>query len=148
MTQRYLAVLLSLLSGFFIAVMVILNASLGRHIGILESSFVVHLVGTIVGMILLVFFMPKNLLSQIGTAPKYLFGGGVLGVLIVLIANAVVPKLGMVLTLGLFLTGQLLFAVIADHFGLFHLPVYKVSWRRAWGLISAFAGLLLLLSIQ
>lgn len=140
-----MAICLSLLSGVFIAVMVILNASLGNHIGVLESSFVAHLVGATFGAISCGFFLRRNPLHKIIQTPKYLLLGGFFGVLIVLISNAVVPKLGMVLTVGLFLIGNLIFAVISDHFGCFQLPIYKVSWRRVLGLLSAMIGLILVL---
>lgn len=143
MKDKYLAILLSLLSGFLIAIMITLNASLGGRIGIIESTFIVHLVGALFGIIMMGLFFRENKMHKIGKTPKYLFFSGVLGVLIVLTANAVVPKLGMVLAVGLFLTGNLFFAVVVDHFGLLNLPVYKISWRRALGLVSAIIGLIL-----
>ncbi len=125
--------------------MVILNASLGKRIGIVESAFTVHLIGTLFGIVLIGLFFRKNKIREIGKVPKYLFFNGVLGVFIVLTSNTVVPKLGMVLAVGLFLTGNLFCAVVVDHFGLLNLPVYKISWRRALGLVSAIIGLILVL---
>ncbi len=145
MNSKYTAIALSLLSGFFIAIMVILNASLGGRIGILESSFVVHLVGALSGVIVVALFLRTNRLRHMAKAPKYLLSGGVMGVAAVLISNAVVPRLGMLLTTGLFLTGNLIAAVVIDHFGLFCLPLYKISWRRTLGLLSAITGLILVL---
>lgn len=145
MSPKFPAIALSLVSGFLIAVMVILNASLGRHIGVLESSFVVHLVGAVFGILWVLPLLRNRGPSAVGKMPKHLFLGGVLGVLIVLIANAAVPRLGMVATVGLFLAGNLFFAAAADHFGLFHLPVLKISRRRMAGLASALTGLILVL---
>lgn len=140
-----MAIFLSALSGVLIAVMMLLNASLGAAIGVLESSFVVHLVGTLFAFVLILFFFRGSNVFQIKKTPKHLFAGGLLGVVVVLISNFVVPKLGMVLTAGLFLTGNMIFAVVADHFGLFNLPVFKVTKRRMVGLLCAAMGLFLAL---
>ena len=66
-------------------------------------------------------------------------------ILIVIVSNAAVVHLGMVLTVGLFLVGNLLFAAVADHFGFFGLPIFRMTIRRAIGLMVAGVGLIFVL---
>src|SRR3989338_5625338 len=70
-----LSILASLLSGYLVATMVRLNASLGEKIGIVESAFVVHLVGTF--FLLLFLFGPahRGFLKNLKETPKHLWIG-------------------------------------------------------------------------
>ncbi len=159
MNNKSLAILFSMLAGVFVAVATRLNASLGERIGILESSFVIHLAGALFAFFLILLFFRKErgVLRRAPSkqlagrqderekTPVYLFGGGVLGIVIVLCANLSVPKLGMVLTMGIFLMGNLIFAVAADHFGFFGLPVFKITRRRLLGLACTALGLMFVL---
>ncbi|MDP2600739.1 MAG: DMT family transporter [Deltaproteobacteria bacterium] len=145
MNTKSLSILFSMLSGIFIALMARLNATLGEHIGVLESSFLVHFIGAVFAIPLIFLFFKKECPKWKKGAPIYLFGGGLLGIVIVSAANLAVPRLGVLLTMGLFLTGNFLFAVIADHFGFFNLPVFKITTRRVTGLLCAVAGLMLVL---
>lgn len=142
--NQFTGVVSGILAGIFVAFMVRLNASLGESIGILESSFVVHLVGAVFALPL-VFLFGKFSFQNLKTIPKYLFLGGVLGILIVVISNGAVPHLGMVLTVSLFLAGNLFFGAIADHFGFFGLPRFPMNTRRGVGLLCALVGLVMLL---
>lgn len=142
-SDEVLAVLAALLAGVFVALMIRLNATLGEHVGVLEGSFVVHLVGTAFATLLL---LPRGrtlLSSGVKDAPRYTFIGGVLGVAIVMLANVVVPVLGVALTLSLSVAANLAFSTVSDHFGWFGLPVFRVTGRRLLGLALVVAGVLL-----
>lgn len=138
----WVALLSSLGAGLLVAVMIRLNATLGEHIGVLESSFAVHVGGTVFATVLL---LPRlgRLRHTVGTPSPVLFGGGVLGVLIVLLANVLVPMLGVALTLSLSVIANLLFSTLADHFGWLGLPVIPVTWQRVAGLALAIVGVVL-----
>lgn len=134
-----------MLAGIFIAVMARLNATLGEVVGVLESTFLIHWIGALFAIPLILLFFRGERSKWKRGAPVYLFGGGMLGVAIVLAANLAVPRLGLLFTMGLFLAGNLLFAVIADHFGFFNIPVFKISRRRIMGILCAITGLTLVL---
>jgi len=123
--------------------MIRLNATLGEHVGVLESSFVVHLVGTIFAAAI-VFWRRQSLLGDASrTAPKYTYLGGILGVALVMLANIVVPVLGIALTLSLSVAANLSFSTLSDHFGWFGLPRFRISTQRIVGLALVIAGVLL-----
>jgi transporter family-2 protein len=122
--------------------MVRLNATLGTHIGVLESSFAVHVAGTIFSTVLILPGIAR-LGRRIAEPSLALFSGGALGVFIVLVANVLVPVLGIALTLSLSVVANLAFSTVADHFGWLGLPVIRVTWQRVAGLLLAVVGVVL-----
>ncbi|NBC86994.1 MAG: hypothetical protein GVY25_12465 [Bacteroidetes bacterium] len=126
----------SITAGVFVALMIRLNATLGEHIGVLEGSFVVHLVGTVFAALIV---LPRRQ----PVVPGRLRRGGVLGVAIVMVANIVVPVLGVALTLCLSVAANLSFSTVSDHFGWFGLPQFRVSRRRLFGLALVVLGVVL-----
>lgn len=141
--EQIVAVGVSIVAGLFIATMVRLNATLGEYVGPLESSFVVHAVGTALATLLILPRVSVKRLRAIQSTPRKLFVGGVLGVTLVMVANIVVPHLGVALTLCVSVAANLAFSTVADHFGLFGLPVFPVSSRRLLGLVLVVTGVVL-----
>lgn len=143
MKSYMLPLLAGTVSGSVVAVMMRLNATLGAHIGVLESAFVVHLAGTLLALVVLVHRFNREFFGKIRKTPRHLFSGGLLGIGIVLIGNITVPVLGMVVTMSLFITADLLFCTTADHFGFFGLPPRCITRRRSLGLLLTLTGLIL-----
>lgn len=133
----------SIIAGVFVALMIRLNATLGEHIGVLEGSFIVHLVGTLFAALIVLPRRESVVPERLRRAPRYTFLGGVLGVAIVMIANIVVPVLGVALTLCLSVAANLSFSTVSDHFGWFGLPQFRVSRRRLFGLALVVLGVVL-----
>ncbi|HYE32913.1 MAG TPA: DMT family transporter, partial [Methylomirabilota bacterium] len=69
--------------------------------------------------------------------------GGPLGALIVLSGAALAPRLGAAAFIASVVGGQLLCAVILDHFGAMHLPQQSISPTRLLGVTMVFGGVLL-----
>lgn len=138
------SVLASLAAGALVALMVRLNATLGVHMGVVASSWIVHIAGTLFGALLWgarVVLDPSRLHAvDWHRIPWYAWTGGVLGVAIVALANVVVPVLGLALTLSVVIATSLTVSAVADHFGWFGLPVQRMSWRRALGIVCIVAG--------
>ncbi|MBI4211532.1 MAG: DMT family transporter [Deltaproteobacteria bacterium] len=140
------AIAVSCLSGVLISIMIRLNASLAESIGILESSFMAHAVGALVGFFCVVYGAGLRRLRQVRGLPwSYPLIAGISGVIIVCVENMVIPQVGMVLGVGLFLIGNIVFATVADHFGWFGLSMHKFSLRRLMGVFMAIAGLFMVL---
>lgn len=142
--SQLLAIGASLVCGALVAALMRLNASLAEALGVLESSFVVHLVGTLFALLLVGRSLGTSTTSRILAAPKALLGVGIVGVVIVLLSNMVVPKLGMALSTGIVVATTLILSVVADHFGWFGLPQLRVTLRRAFGVATALVGVLCL----
>jgi transporter family-2 protein len=75
------------------------------------------------------------------TKPWWIWTGGALGVVLVLANVILMPKIGSALTVGLTLAGQLIMAVLIDHFGWFNLPVHEINLPRILGIVLILVGI-------
>ena len=141
-----LSLLLALISGVLMAVQGSLNTALSKVVGLLETTFIVHVTGTIVLMILLfVLRMGKGNLYALPEAPWYAYLGGIVGVGIIYLVAASIPQVGVANATTAIIIGQVLTAIIIDHFGAFGLERMAYGWHQIAGLILLGVGAKLLL---
>jgi transporter family-2 protein len=146
MSTRLLALLVAASSGLTMAVQGTLNAALGKVIGILEATFVVHLVGLIlVSLLLFVFHLGQGSLALLGRAPLYSYLGGVLGVIIVYTVAMSIPKVGVAPATTAIILGQVLTAGLIDHLGLLGMDKLSFNWCRIGGTLLLAGGAWLIL---
>ena len=55
-----------------------------------------------------------------------------------------VPKIGVALTFGLVVAGQLGLSLMLDHYGLLGLPVHAINWQRLVGVLLIIVGVVLI----
>lgn len=141
---RKLAIIFSILSGFVLAVMIRLNASLGVAIGTMEATWVIHCVGMIAAILVCVYRRQFQWVPRLKTVPWFLLLGGVYGVIMVWIGNIVIPQLGMAISSGIFITVNLISSCVIDHWGWLGMPQTTISWRRLGGVMVAVVGVVLI----
>ncbi|WP_243638702.1 DMT family transporter [Lucifera butyrica] len=138
---------LALISGILMAVQGTFNAALSKVIGLLEATFVVHITGTL--LLLLVLFLLKmgkgNLLS-LPQAPWYAYLGGIVGVFIIYLVAASIPTVGVANATTAIIVGQVLTALLIDHFGGFGMEKMAFGFNDLAGLVLLTIGAKLLLS--
>lgn len=142
----YLA-LLALIAGAAIAIQASMNAQLGV---LLKSSmlgtsvaFLFSCVFTVGAMLLSTKQYPQ--MGDIKSVPLYLwFSGGALSAFGVGMFYYLIPKMGVGSMMSYALSGQILIAITASHFGWFNLPVKPIDMMKTVGAISLIAGVLLL----
>ncbi len=145
-SSEMLPLILALISGVLMAVQGSLNTSLSKVIGLLEATFVVQITGTILGMILLfVFKMGKGDLYAWQEAPWYSWLGGIIGVAIIYLVAASIPGVGVANATTAIIVGQVLTAILIDHFGGFGLERMACSPQQVFGLLLLAVGAKLLL---
>jgi transporter family-2 protein len=137
------AVAASVSAGVLVGMLVRINATLGTRIGTLEATFVIHGIGTAFALVLLLPWLGRSFWQDLADAPSYEWAGGVLSVAMVLLANVVVPVLGMALAVSLFIAADLVFSSVTDRFGWLGLPSVALSWQRILGLVVALVGVVL-----
>ncbi|QDR80898.1 DMT family transporter [Sporomusa termitida] len=141
-----LPLVLALISGVLMAVQGSLNALLSKAVGLLEATFVVQLTGAILVMILLfVFNLGKGNLYAWQAAPWYSWLGGIIGVGIIYLVAASIPSVGVANATTAIIVGQVLTAIIIDHFGGFGLERSACSPQQLLGLVLLAVGAKLLL---
>src|SRR5207237_9216290 len=74
----------------------------------------------------------------------WLYGGGLIGALMLFAGLFVAPTLGITTTVALFIGGQLAAALVIDHFGWLGVPTHLVSIPRVLGAGCLVAGVLLI----
>ena len=116
-----------------------LNAILSNRVGILEGSFLVHLVGAIAGGIPLLLMMGGGL-SRWQSVPWYSWIGGTFGILVIMAFNYSIPRIGIAQASVLFIVAQLAVNTIIGHFGWLEIPVRPIDLGRIVGMILLFIG--------
>ncbi len=141
-----LELLLAALSGILMALQGSLNTALGKVVGLLEGTFVVHVVGSLVAMGLMLAGLGQGGLAQFREAPWYTYLGGVLSVGIIYLVAASISKVGVASATTSIIVGQVLTAAVVDHFGFFGLEPLPFSLWRGLGILLMAGGAWLLLS--
>ncbi|HOB28609.1 MAG: DMT family transporter [Dethiobacteria bacterium] len=135
------ALIIAAIAGMAMALQGSFNAILGKIIGTLETTLVVHLIGIAVVIIALFLFkLGTGNLALIKNAPWYTFLGGVLGVLIIFGVAVSIPRTGVANATTAIITGQLLTALIIDQYGLFGLDKVPFTFWKGLGLACLAAG--------
>lgn len=143
---RMLALLVAAVSGMTMAVQGTLNASLSKVLGLIETTFVVHLVGlAFVSLLLFAFRLGELKLNLFGQVPLYSYLGGILGVIIVYGVMKSIPKVGVAPATTAIILGQVLTAALIDHLGLFGMQKMPLNWCRVGGTLLMAGGAWLIL---
>ena len=123
-----------------------LNASLSKVIGLVETTFLVHLIGTVIlAVMLFIFHVGHGNLSLWQNAPWYSYLGGVISIFIIYLVAASIPAVGVSNATTAIIVGQVLTAIAIDYFGLFGLPKMGFGWQQVLGVILLAIGAKLLL---
>lgn len=138
---------LALSAGAAIAIQAAMNARLGFLLSnpLLAAcvAFVASAFFTVVGLVAQSKSLPSS--ELVGAVPVYLwFGGGILAAFGISMFYFLIPKMGIGSMMSFALTGQLLMAVIAGHFGWFGLAEKPVNLIKIVGVVALIAGVVLI----
>ena len=109
-----LAILFSVLSGTSIVLARTINSKLSDIIGALEGSYINHLIGGITSLIIAIAFAWNEVFSFSFNTSLWIYLGGSLGVLVVVLGNVTVPKLSSIDITILAFVGQVLMSAALD----------------------------------
>lgn len=143
--QNLFLLLIAILAGAILPVQAGLNARMGQIVGqpVVSAiiSFAVGLFGLFAYM--LASRVPLSTLALAAQAPKMLWTAGLLGAFYVTAMVLLVPKLGLALSFGLIVAGQMLCSLVMDHYGMLGAPVQPVSALRVLGVVCIVVGVVL-----
>lgn len=135
-----------LLAGAFLPLQAGINARLRLTVGSpLQAAFISFVVGALaLGVIVLVApsRFPNDIVAQ---TPWWAWSGGLLGVFYISTAIVLSPRVGALVLTSLLMTGQLLTALILDHFGLLAFPKVPITSMRVLGVAFLIVGVILVL---
>jgi transporter family-2 protein len=139
--------LLALVAGAAIAI----QATMNSHLGVLLKSPILST--SVAFFVSSLFALSALLLStkqypqmqDIKAVPLYLwFSGGALSAFGVGMFYYLIPKMGVGSVMSFALSGQILIAVTASHFGWFEMPIKPLTTLKVSGTIALIVGVLLL----
>ena len=133
--MRGLSWILGIVAGFGLTAQVGMNSQLRK---VLQSANQAALISFLVGTIALIGLLvvmrtPLPARETLVAVPVWAWFGGLLGAFYVATSTIVAAELGATTLLGLALLGQLLTAMVVDHFGWLGLPEHPITWTRIAG---------------
>jgi len=139
-------VLLAALGGALVVVQASINGELRLLVG---DPYRTALISTTVSTIFLFALSgiangrPVPDASTFSNASWWMWTGGILGAVYVAAAAVLITKLGSAVLFTLVIFGQLLTAVVMDHFGLIGLEKHPVSAARIVGILLVLSGVVI-----
>ena len=129
--MRMLLLALMFCGGIAVAIQPSINGRLAQKTGVLESSCISFLVGTL-ALLLVVLLSGRGGLTGARTAAWWEPTGGLLGAFFVTCTIMVVPCVGTLAAMTAVIAAQLATGVVLDHLDLFRLQLIPFdAWRGA-----------------
>lgn len=145
-SKLFLLMLITAITGSILPMQAAINAKLGKVSGgPVIAAFISFLVGTaFLAVYLLISRRHSFQWNGIQSAPLWLFAGGLIGAFYVAAITFIVPTLGTALTFALIIAGQLLAAMVIDHYGWLGMSVHEITAGRIAGAVLLIAGVILI----
>jgi transporter family-2 protein len=138
--------LVALVTGAAMAVQALANSrlrfALGTPLWAAIAQFIVGLAALIV--IAVAMRQPAADTGGLSRMPWWGWIGGAIGALFIVVSIVLTPRLGTALTLATMTVGQLLAALVLDHYGWLGAPVIRLSVTRLLGAVFLLAGIALM----
>ena len=141
---RFIDFLSAFATGGLLTLMVWFNGTLAGHGTVLFASWVPHLTGTVLAIGVLLVLRPTK--ASTIRAPWWAYLGGISGAVTVVLTSASMQSpLAVSGTIALGLTGQMVFSLAADKWGLLGLPQRDPTMRDVLALTLILAGSVVLI---
>lgn len=133
-----LVILLAIFGGVLTTLSMIVSSTLGKKIGLIQST-IVHYIGGLIGGIFILIGIGSTSapsITDMSRMPLYIFLGGIIGVVVVYTSNIIIPKIPVVYSTLLMFSGQMLCAIIIDT-----IVMGDFSWQKLLGAIVVIVGI-------
>ncbi len=146
MSNFYFFILLALAAGVAAPLQGAVNHRLAESVNsTILSAFVSFFVGAAVLFIYIVLSgTPLGNLAQGRNAPAMAWTGGLFGAFFVAATIMLIPRIGVAMTFGVVVAGQVLMTLVIDHFGMFDTDVRPISIAKIAGIVLITAGVVLI----
>ncbi|RYU59397.1 DMT family transporter [Methylolobus aquaticus] len=144
--MQWTYVFIGLFSGVVLPIQAAVNAQLRQS---MTSPVLAALISFVVGTAALIAYIglsriPMADLRSAVLAPWWAWLGGLFGAVYVVTAILVTPRLGAATLVAVTVAGQLVAALVMDHFGWLGLPLQPFSGPRVLGALLLMAGVVLM----
>lgn len=143
-----LFILLAIVAGVMVPIQAALNVKLGKAVNDpMYGAFLAFVVGTLGLLVYLLIARVDFGNIQATTSENWpMWLGGLCGAFFVAALIILTPKLGVALTLGLTVAGQMGFSLLVDHYGWWGTPVQEINWGKIGGVALIVGGVWLVQS--
>lgn len=147
-SNNFIFYVLALLTGALIPIQAATNTVFSKAIGnTLVTGLVVFAMGLLsMAVVMLVTRTPLPTVNRLSAAPVYSYLGGLVIAVYVVVITIITPRIGVGSAIGLIVTGQILCAVLIDHFGLMHVATRPADIKRIAGVLMMIGGIYLVMS--
>jgi transporter family-2 protein len=145
-TNTIFYLILAIIAGITVPTQGALN---NKMAGTVESPILAALLSFVMGTTALVIYVllsgtPIGNLALTRNASAISWTGGLFGAFFVTSTVLLIPRIGVAMTFGLVVAGQMLASLVFDHFGLLGVEVKPVSVPRVIGVVLVVAGVALI----
>lgn len=122
-------ILIGILGGVAVGFQTPMANAIGQRVGGVASSFIVHISGAVFSAILLL-AQRDEILKNLPKLSWWMYGAGIFGIIIVVVINYTIPRIGAAAAITLVIIGQLTAGMLVDQFGLFGVEPRAVDSYR------------------
>ena len=140
--MKYLYFILPALAGLTITTQAGVNSQLKVAVNNpWIAAFISFVVGTVLlGLVILTTKQQVPTFAQLKGIELYKYSGGLLGAFFVTVIIFTVQRIGSANVFALVIAGQLLVALLYDHFGMFGFRQSEINWVKLLGVALLIAG--------
>lgn len=146
MSNIYVLLIIALIAGVVLPVQTAVNNRMAVSVG---SPILGALISFIIGTISIFAYAlasgeSLSSLASSKNAPAVAWIGGILGAFFVTSTIILLPRIGVAMTISLIIAGQMVAALVMDHYGLLGVPVKEMNLWRIAGVFLIVAGVVLI----
>lgn len=143
--MKSLWIFIAFIAGSFLPIQAGLNTKMGKAIeSPLYASMISFVTGALAALIYIAFTRPHVSWAGIKTVPAYVWVAGALGAFYVTAVILAFPKIGPALTFGLVVAGQMLIAILLDHFNILVAQQHSINIWRILGMLLIVGGVIII----
>lgn len=136
-------ILFALAGGFFLTFQSAANATISSQIGTWQAAAMTQFTGFVLAILIVLLLSDRSYRQLSRVSPLYA-SGGMLAAIVLFSNMTAVHRMGVTLTIGVFLIAQLIAAVAIDSKGWFDMTKKKIGRTQIVGLVLMIAGVIVL----
>jgi len=146
MSNIYILLVVALIAGIVLPIQTALNNRMAVTVGSpILGALISFMIGTLsIFAYALVSGESLSSLTSSKNAPAIAWIGGLLGAFFVTSTIILLPRIGVAMTVSLVIAGQMVAALVLDHYGLLGVPVKEMNLWRISGVLLIVGGVVLI----
>lgn len=141
--KRLKGIFFALAGGFFLTFQSVANATISDSIGTWQAATMTQFTGFVLAILIVIVLRDRSYWN-LKNVPLLYASGGLLAAIVLYTNMTAVHRMGVTLTIGIFLIAQLLTAVLVDAKGWFDMAKQRIGVTQIAGLLLMIVGVVVL----